>query len=48
MKTRTKTQRGAVLIVSLIMLGMVTFMVVAFVGFSRFERASVQASMVHT
>ena len=36
------------LIVALIMLAMVTFLVVAFVGFSRFERASVTASMRRT
>ena len=46
MKTKFKKQRGAVLVVALIMLSMITFLVVAFVGFSRFERASVTASMV--
>ena len=47
-KVPRTNERGAVLIVSLIMLAMVTFMVVAFVGFSRLERASVKASMVST
>ena len=48
MKTKFKQQRGAVLVVALIMLSMVTFLVIAFVGFARFERASVEASMVRT
>ena len=49
MKTnKAGRSRGAVLVVALIMLAMVTFLVVAFVGFSRFERASVQASLVRT
>ena len=43
--SRGKQERGAVLVVALIMLAMVTFLVVAFVGFSRFERAAVEASM---
>ena len=38
-------EAGAVLVVALVMLAMVTFLVVAFVGFARFERASVTASM---
>ena len=46
--SRGKQERGAVLVVALIMLAMVTFLVVAFVGFSRFERAAVEASMVRT
>ena len=41
-------EQGAVLIVALIMLAMVTFLVVAFVGFARFERASVSASLRRT
>ena len=45
-RNRNKQERGAVLIVALIMLAMVTFLVVAFVGFSRFERAAVEASLV--
>ena len=48
MKGKNRTQKGAVLVVALIMLSMVTFLVVAFVGFTRFERASVQAAMVRT
>ena len=42
------TEQGAVLVVALIMLAMVTFLVVAFVGFARFERASVTASLKRT
>ncbi|MDP6903392.1 MAG: hypothetical protein QF406_02980 [Verrucomicrobiota bacterium] len=45
---RQKHEKGAVLIVALVMLAMVTFLVVAFVGFARFERASVTASMRQT
>ena len=45
---RGKIERGAVLIVGLIMLAMVTFLVVAFVGFARFERASVTSSLKRT
>jgi len=41
-------EAGAVLVVALVMLAMVTFLVVAFVGFARFERASVTASMNRT
>jgi len=41
-------QRGAVLVVALIMLAMITFLVVAFVGFARFERSSVSAAMRRT
>ena len=40
-----KQQRGAVLVVALMMLAMITFLVVAFVGFARFERSSVSAAM---
>ena len=42
------SEKGAVLVVALIMLAMVTFLVVAFVGFARFERASVTASLKRT
>ncbi|MEE2813956.1 MAG: hypothetical protein VX945_05640 [Verrucomicrobiota bacterium] len=45
---RQKHEKGAVLVVALVMLAMVTFLVVAFVGFARFERASVTASMRQT
>jgi hypothetical protein len=48
MKTTLSIHRGAVLVVTLIMLSMITFLVMAFVGFSRFERASVEASLVRT
>lgn len=48
MKQRANREQGAVLIVALIMLAMVTFLVVAFVGFARFERASVAASLRRT
>jgi hypothetical protein len=48
MKIKSGKQRGAVLVVALVMLSMVTFLVVAFVGFARFERASVTASLVRT
>ena len=41
-------QRGAVLVVALMMLAMITFLVVAFVGFARFERSSVSAAMRRT
>ena len=40
--------RGVVLVVALIMLAMITFLVVAFVGFARFERSSVIAAMERT
>ena len=46
--SRNNTERGAVLVVALVMLAMVTFLVVAFVGFARFERASVTASLKRT
>ena len=45
---RNRHEKGAVLVVALVMLAMVTFLVVAFVGFARFERASVTASMRRT
>ena len=43
-----RQDRGVVLVVALIMLAMITFLVVAFVGFARFERASVIAAMERT
>ena len=43
-----RQDRGVVLVVTLIMLAMITFLVVAFVGFARFERASVIAAMERT
>ena len=48
MKRSINREQGAVLVVALIMLAMITFLVVAFVGFARFERASVTASMRRT
>ena len=48
MKRGVNREQGAVLVVALIMLAMITFLVVAFVGFARFERASVTASMRRT
>ena len=48
MKRGINREQGAVLVVALIMLAMITFLVVAFVGFARFERASVTASMRRT
>ena len=48
MRVKVGTHRAAVLVVALVMLSMVTFLVVAFVGFARFERASVTASLVRT
>ncbi len=45
---RKNIDKGAVLVIALIMLSMVTFLVVAFVGFARFERASVTASLKRT
>jgi hypothetical protein len=48
MKRGVNQEQGAVLVVALIMLAMITFLVVAFVGFARFERASVTASMRRT
>ena len=45
---RQSQQRGAVLVVTLMMLAMITFLVVAFVGFARFERSSVSAAMRRT
>ena len=45
MKVFTNHKRGAVLVVTLIMLSMITFLVVAFVGFSRLEYSTVESGM---
>ena len=40
--------RGAVLIIALIMLAVVTFIIIAYLAFSQRERASVNMSLIHT
>ena len=45
---KKQRQRGAVLIVSLIMLAVVTFIIVAYLAFAQRERASVNMSLINT
>ncbi len=43
---KTTTQRGAVLVVALIMLALVTFIVIAYLSFSQRERTSINMSVI--